>query len=225
MNPTNISKNKKGKGTIKGARKNITTRSTSPANILPKSLKEKEIIFAVSAISSKMPTKKITGPLKEIKREKYLEKPTIATPKIWVAITDMMAKANVILMSLLVERKKGMMAPSSPCSKSPIEPTPGKIPSQLENKIKRKKVAIRGKNFLVFSLSPVTVVIKPSIPSIDASTIFCILPGTGFNRLLTKSPMTISKAMATQAVIMVLETGQPIISNNFSGKKDICTDI
>ena len=55
--PTNISKTMNGKGTIRGTKKNITISSTSPANMLPKSLKENEIILAISAISSSMPVK------------------------------------------------------------------------------------------------------------------------------------------------------------------------
>jgi len=129
-----------------------------------------------------------------------------------------------MLISLLVDRKKGT-SPSPSCSARPIEPTPGKIPSQLEIKIKMKRVAIKGKNFLVFSLSPVTVVIKVSMPPIKASVKFWILPGTGFRRLFIKSPKPMSNTMVIQDINMVLEIGHPPTSNNFSGKKEMLTPL
>ena len=64
MNPTNISKPKNGSGAIKGIRKPMTARSTSPAKIFPNKRNANEIIFESSEKSSKNPTKKSMGPAK-----------------------------------------------------------------------------------------------------------------------------------------------------------------
>src|SRR3989344_7694039 len=154
------------------------------------------------------------GPLKEINFEKYLKKPTNEIPNIWIAMTEITAKARVMLISLFVDRKKGTIADSSPCpSMSPIEPKPGSMPIKFEIRIKRKKVATKGKNLFVFSMSPVTVVIKDSMPSNKASNKFCNLPGTTLRRLLTKRLVPMRNDMAIQDISIVLETGQPLISN------------
>ena len=44
-----------------GSKNAMTAKSTSPAKILPKSLKAKDMILANSLISSKKPTKKLIG--------------------------------------------------------------------------------------------------------------------------------------------------------------------
>ena len=61
MNPTNTSKKKNGTGTIIGIKNAIIISNTSPANIFPKSLNAKEIIFENSDIISRIPVKKLIG--------------------------------------------------------------------------------------------------------------------------------------------------------------------
>lgn len=57
---------RKGNDIKKGTKKEIIAKSTSPANILPKRRKEKEITLDISDIISNIPIKKVTGLLKFI---------------------------------------------------------------------------------------------------------------------------------------------------------------
>ena len=66
MRPTKISKPKKGSGARAGIKKEMTARRTSPAKILPKSRKAKEMILASSEMISRMPTKVLMGLLRLI---------------------------------------------------------------------------------------------------------------------------------------------------------------
>jgi len=61
MKPTNTSNNKNGNEASIGTKKAIIKSKTSPAKILPKSLKEKEIIFENSETISRIPVKKLIG--------------------------------------------------------------------------------------------------------------------------------------------------------------------
>lgn len=149
-NPTNSSKAKKGRGAMKGTRVIMTTSKTSPAKTFPKSLNEKEIIFATSLTSSKIPTKNFIGELKLINFFPYLIIPKAIIPKTWVAKTETIASAKVVFKSLFVDLSKGikeLCPPSFAVSKKPIEPIPGTSPSQLERIIKIKIVVTIGKNW------------------------------------------------------------------------------
>src|SRR5438876_9752844 len=75
----------------------------------------------------------------------------------------------------------------------PIVSTPGKISSKLQNKIKMKKVATSGKNFLAFTL-PATPSVRFNKYSIIHSTAFCIPEGIRSRRRVPKKK-TKSKAM------------------------------
>ena len=83
-------------------------RSTSPAKTLPKRRNENEIAFANSPRSSKMPTKKLIGLLKEIKCETCLPIPLASTAYTLVAMTEIAAKAMVKFKSLATDLKKGI---------------------------------------------------------------------------------------------------------------------
>ena len=64
-NPTIISRNIKGRGKINAKSDETVNKTISPANILPKSLKERDITLVISEIISKPPIKRLIG-LKEI---------------------------------------------------------------------------------------------------------------------------------------------------------------
>ena len=81
--------------------------STSPANTFPNRRKEKEIIFATSAMPSSIPKKKARGLLKEINLLKCLENPIAAIPNILVILTEITANARVVFRSLAGARRKG----------------------------------------------------------------------------------------------------------------------
>ena len=72
----------KGIGAIKGAKKPITTSKTSPAKIFPNNLKENEIIFASSEISSRNPTKIQSDLGADLRKlSGVMENPSEAIPK------------------------------------------------------------------------------------------------------------------------------------------------
>ena len=73
--PTNISRNIKGIGTKYGTKNAMTRSKTSPAKILPKSLKEKETTFMASEIISKKPVINSIGLLKFINLAVYPRHP------------------------------------------------------------------------------------------------------------------------------------------------------
>lgn len=91
----------------------------------------------------------------------------------------MSASASVMFRSEYTDRKRGTNAscPSCPTVCMPIEPTPGRIPSQFEARTKRKMVATIGKNRSAVLRSPAMVSRKPIIISITASAKFCSLLG------------------------------------------------
>ena len=69
IKPTKTSNPRKGSVSTSGASDANTSNITSPANILPKSRKENEMILANSLIVSRMPTKNSIAPNTKIKIE------------------------------------------------------------------------------------------------------------------------------------------------------------
>ena len=173
--PTKSSSIIKGKGIKYGAKKEIIVSKTSPAKTFPNNRNDKEIIFASSEISSKMPIKKSIGPLKLKNFPKCLNTPTDAIPIIFVTKTEITAKANVKFKSAAGERKSGTSAPLLLYIK---DPTPGNIPKRFDVNIKIKTVATSGKYFSAFCMLPKVDSIKPSSDSKPISTADCNLPGT-----------------------------------------------
>ncbi len=150
IKPTKISKNIKGNGIIYGVKKATTRRRTSPAKIFPKSLKEKDKIFTDSEINSK----KLRINFKGLEKFKNLFikffSPKILKEKYWTDITDIRAKAIVVVRSLFGERNREIC--SSPWLIK-IEPKkPGNKAKIFAVRIKIKKVAMSGSIFiLIFS--------------------------------------------------------------------------
>jgi hypothetical protein len=142
-NPTKISRNKNGRGMKKGARNPTITKSTSPAKIFPKRRKENEIILMNSEINSRRPTKEKMGLFKVKNFERCFLKPRAKIPRRFTLKTEITEIAIVKLRSLAGDRKKGTRCEFL----RPTEPTPGKSPSQFEESIKIKTVAISGKYF------------------------------------------------------------------------------
>ena len=95
ISPTNISRNRNGRGMKYGAKEEIIISKTSPAKTLPNNRKDKEIIFAISEINSRIPIKNSIGPLKLKNFPKCANIPTDAIPIIFVTITEITAKAKV----------------------------------------------------------------------------------------------------------------------------------
>lgn len=146
----------------------MIVRRTSPAKTFPKSLKEKEIILDISDRNSRIPTKKFIGLLKFKNFPICLKNPNTTMPKKLVAKTARIASIKVKFKSLAGDLKTGIVVCSVCITK---EPTPGSRPNQLEARINRKIVAIRGKYFSDFFLSPKMESIKPKRNSIINSKI------------------------------------------------------
>src|SRR3989338_7234454 len=178
-------------GKPKASKADMEASKTSPAKILPNKRKDKMATLANSPTTSIRPTKTLIGlttimvgscqifpgisssACRLINLLKYFQKPKAATEKIWLATTPTMAKAKVVFKSAVPPRKNGIKI-FSPCSEAtwPIEPTPGKSPSQLFSKINTKKLKTKGKYFKVFWRESVTESNTPSSISATASTAF-----------------------------------------------------
>lgn len=160
--PTNTSSIIKGTGIMNGIKKAITSNKTSPANIFPKSLKEKERIFILSDISSKKPRMNFTGPEKFKNLFMYPKKPSDLIEKNCIAKTENKAKAKVVVRSLSGERKSETSPDPVLMKNDPKNPGISSIKFAL--KIKIKKVEIIGNAFLESSLSPVirSVILRSS---------------------------------------------------------------
>src|SRR3989344_8752151 len=102
-----------------------------------------------------------------------------------------------------------------------MDPMPGKMPSQLESRIKRKMVATTGKYFSAFSLEPKS----PSMVTINFSTtiskIFCREEGTREIFREIKSDAKTKSRTTIHTVSRVLVIGIPQTSNNFSAESSI----
>ena|SRR3989344_5718586 len=121
-------------------------------------------------------------------------------------ITEEIAIARVKFRSLLGERRK-------------ILPKPGRTSSQLERIIKIKIVAMRGKNFLAFSLFSRTFSIKLRIFSIKTSKKFCHLRGTSLSRLESALEKNNNVKTIIREMIKVLVISRFWKFKSFSGDK------
>ncbi len=134
--------------------------------------------------------------------------PIIMTPKIWLATTPIVASASVVFKSAVPPRKKGTKAFSS-CSDTimPTEPMPGKMPSQLLMRIKKKKAMTKGASWVDFSREPVTLSNKPRNSSIMLSKKFCRPVGTMvifflIARAKATTIMTVNQEFKSELVIV-----------------------
>ena len=201
MNPTNISNPKNGKGKINGNKKNITDNNTSPAKIFPNRRNEKDIIFEISPTNSRIPTKKFIGEDKFIYLDICIEIPSSFIPIYWAVKTEINAIAKVPFISVVAGLKNGINLPSSWI---PI-PSNGSNPAQFENKIKRKNVAINGKNF--FAFPPVMFSVRSyNEPTITSANTCIELGKNVIEALITKANKTI-KAETIIVVKTALLTG------------------
>ena len=161
---------------------------TSPAKTFPKSRKESDATFAISPISSKIPTKNAIGEtimtLLSLRNLvtippsaliltyllKIFQAPIIMIPKILEPMTMARLNAKVVLISAVPARKMGIKTecPAS-FAKKPIDPTKGRRPSQLFTKIKINKDATKGKILSVILRSFVTWSHRDNAPSIKIS--------------------------------------------------------
>lgn len=140
-------------------------------------------------------------------------------PKAFTAKTVISASANVKLRSLAGERKSGTnFSPSL----LPMEPTPGRRPSQLEVRTKMKIVMTKGKYFSDFLRLPKTSSIVASTFSKISSTMFWIVPGTSRRRRLNKNALAISIKTANEESVKVFVIGKPKIWNIFSALSSMC---
>lgn len=157
-----------------GTRKPIISSSTSPAKMLPKRRKDREIIFVNSPIISKKPIKKFIGLEKLIYLEIEAFIPCARTPITFIVTIVISARAKVKFRSLAGARKKGIIwcPPSKPSWTVPKEPIPGRSATQFEIKIITKSVVMNGKYFIAFFSVPKTEVMFPSQLSIPSSTTF-----------------------------------------------------
>lgn len=122
-----------------------------------------------------MPTKKRMGFEKLKNLEMWDLKPNSLKARMWVATTEIMAIARVKLRSAEGARKKGII----PCSPfMPIEPTPGKSPSQLAVVTIMKMVPMRGRYRSDLWRSPSTESIRPKRFSRPISTMLWPEEGT-----------------------------------------------
>lgn len=218
MAPTKISRNKNGNGIKYGARKEIIVSKTSPAKTFPNNRKDKEIIFANSEISSKIPIKKSIGPLKLKYFPKCLKTPTDAIPIIFVTITEITANAKVKFRSAAGERKSGTLS-------LPLlninEPTPGNIPKRFEVNIKIKIVATSGKYFSAAFMLPKVDSISPKSISKPISTAPCNLPGTSLILLLITRAKIIKTKQTTNVKKKLFVTPKFPILNMCSAFNEI----
>lgn len=134
----------KGSGRINANIWEIVVKTTSPANILPKSLKESETTFVKIDKISKSPTKRKIG-LNEKYLAKWLLIPTVLIAKTCVAMVAIIASARVKLISLPPARKNAIN-PSFVLK--PTVPKPGKRDNQLAKRITTKKLIKYGKIFI-----------------------------------------------------------------------------
>ena len=149
--------------------------------------------------------------------EAYDLAPTAIIPRRLIAKTVISAIASVKLRSLAGDLKKGTssFAPSF-SSKNPTEPMPGKMPSQLDSRMKIKMVATKGRYFSAFSREPKTPSIRPRKLSTKTSKIFCGVAGKTAIFLKIKNPRAVKMTVTIQPITRVLVTGRPKTSNNFS---------
>src|SRR3989344_4946611 len=108
MKPTKTSKAIRGTGS-RYARKNAaTTIITSPAKMLPKRRKEKEMIRPRFDTISMRPTAKPTGDLKLTYLQPYFKKPSIAMLVISIVKKEIKARARVKFKSAAGARRSGI---------------------------------------------------------------------------------------------------------------------
>src|SRR3989344_1210985 len=119
----------------------------------------------------------------------------------WVETTPTIAKASVVFKSAVPPRKNGTKT-FSQCSDTilPIEPIPGKSPSQLFNNTKKKKLAIKGKKRKDFSRELVTESKTPKSCSTIISKIFCALRGITPIARLNAKPKIITTKTTSQVL-------------------------
>jgi hypothetical protein len=190
----------------------ITSRRTSPAKIFPNRRNVNEIIFENSDISSRIPTKLPIGSLNGFMKNlpPYPFSPSIEKPKIWHAMTEIAARANVMFTSANVDLNIGTNT-SCPLwtSHSPMLPNPGSRPIQFETNTKKNIVATSGKNLRVFFSSPTIPTKKSNIPPINVSTRFWNPFGTSAYFLRFRiSPITKNTSNVINAVMIVFLTSK-----------------
>jgi hypothetical protein len=148
--PTNTSKIINGNGMIYGTKKAITKSNISPAKILPNNLKENESTFTLSDIISKKPRINATGLEKLKNLLKYPFSPRVFSEKNWMENTENRANANVVVKSLLGERRIDT-SPVGVCTKKDPK-KPGMNATKFAVTIKKKKVEMSGNIFFESSL-------------------------------------------------------------------------
>src|SRR3989344_560063 len=102
---------------------------------------------------------------------------------------------------------------------TPIEPTPGKIPSQLESKIKKNRLPTIGKNRTVLAREPVTWSKYLQMKSTAASAAFCKPRGTSATRTRSRSPKIANTTTAIEEFIYVLVIGNDRIEKTGSAAR------
>src|SRR3989338_10866121 len=194
--------------------------------MFPNNRNENDTTFATSPTSSSNPTKNRMGFLKLRYFPMCFKSPMVATPTTCTMITLDTASAKVMSISEFTERKNGMsVAPCSPASYTPTEPTSGKMPIQFESSTKKNMVPTMGKNRSACVREPTTSSTNETAPSTTASTAFCRkLFGTSASERYMKNATPISTAIASHAMSSVLVTGNtPSRVKIFSAEREICT--
>ena len=95
------------------AKNPVTMSSTSPANMLPNSRNENDIILANSETNSSMPTKNSIGPFSEKNFDRCALTPSVAIPDICIRKTMTVARASVTFKSDAADRKTGTKSSAS----------------------------------------------------------------------------------------------------------------